>query len=381
MLGDANRSHPSGGDEERPPAGPVAMGHLRRDCDQSGHRQERKVVDVEERQQSPERRRRRAPTCWSCGRLGHLRRDCDRSSDRREREAADVEGSQQSPEWRRRRAPTCWSCCRLGHLRRDCDRSGHRQEREVADTERSQQSPEQRGRRVPTCWSCGEPGHLRRDCNRPGYSQEREGTDARRGTSAPSPRLVLKPVNRRCDDGLIAEGRKKGRPCRVLVDTRAMLTIARPDVVRGLPGRTPLHQYELRTASGESLPIQREVFLDLTLGKRKLEMWVFFANITEDVVLGLDAMRLLDATVDVRRRILRLGWDEVFLMDAEDKPVASELSLEGQVEEQDGAHAVRVIAAQPSPGWGDHHKEGATGGPQTLDSLTAYQGTVRDGQP
>ncbi|KAJ4443007.1 hypothetical protein ANN_04656 [Periplaneta americana] len=248
----------------------------------------------------------------------------------------------QSTERRRRWAPTCWSCGKPGHLRRDCDQSGHR---EVADTERSQQSPEQRGRRVPTCWSCGEPGHPRRSCDRPGYSQEREGADARRSTSAPSspsPRLVLKPVDRRCDDGLIAEGRIRGRPCRVLVDTGAMLTIARPDVVRGLPGRTPLRQYELRTASGESLPIQREVFLDLTLGKRKLEMWVFVANITEDVVLGLDAMWLLDATVDVQHRILCLGRDDVFLMDAEDQPVASELSLEGQGEKQDGAHALRV---------------------------------------
>ncbi|KAJ4451766.1 hypothetical protein ANN_03238 [Periplaneta americana] len=43
-----------------------------------------------------------------------------------------------------------------------------------------------------------------------------------------------------------------------------MLTIARPDV-RGLPGRTPLRRYELHTASGESLLIQREVFLDLKL--------------------------------------------------------------------------------------------------------------------
>ncbi|XP_069674352.1 membrane-associated guanylate kinase, WW and PDZ domain-containing protein 1-like [Periplaneta americana] len=293
----------------------------------------------------PERRRRRTPTCWSCGKPGHLRRDYNRSGHRQKREVADVEERQQSTEWRRRRAPTCWSCGRPGHLRRDCDRSGHRQEREVADVEERQQSTERRRRRTPNCWSCGRPGHLRRDCDRSGHRQEREGADARRSTSAPSspsPRLVLKPVDRRCDDGLIAEGRIRGRPCRVLVDTGAMLTIARPDVVRGLPGRAPLRQYELRTASGESLPIQREVFLDLTLGKRKLEMWVFVANITEDVVLGLDAMQLLDATVDVRRRILRLGRDEVFLMDAEDQPVAGELSLEGQLEKQDGAHAVRV---------------------------------------
>ena len=43
------------------------------------------ATDVEERQpKSPERRRRGVPTCWSCGEPGHLRRDCDRSGHNQE---------------------------------------------------------------------------------------------------------------------------------------------------------------------------------------------------------------------------------------------------------------------------------------------------------
>ncbi|KAJ4428949.1 hypothetical protein ANN_25945 [Periplaneta americana] len=43
------------------------------------------AADVEERQpKSPERRRRGLPTCWSCGEPGHLRRDCDRSGHKQE---------------------------------------------------------------------------------------------------------------------------------------------------------------------------------------------------------------------------------------------------------------------------------------------------------
>ncbi|XP_069686776.1 uncharacterized protein [Periplaneta americana] len=43
------------------------------------------AADVEERQpKSPERRRRGVPTCWSCGEPGHLRRDCDRSGHKQE---------------------------------------------------------------------------------------------------------------------------------------------------------------------------------------------------------------------------------------------------------------------------------------------------------
>ncbi|KAJ4438245.1 hypothetical protein ANN_14184 [Periplaneta americana] len=316
-AGGANRSHPSGsqrsgGDDGRPPAGP-----------------EREVADVEERQQSTERRKRRAPTCWSCGKPGHLRRDCDQSGHRQEREVADVEERQQSTERRRRRAPTCWSCGRPGHLRRDCDRSGHRQEREVADVEERQQSTERRRRRTPNCWSCGRPGHLRRDCNRSSHRQEREwltpretnsrlsngddgcppagpavnlgtcggvatdlatvrreGADARRSTSAPSspsPRLVLKPVDRR-------------------------ESLPRPDLGEEETGDVGVRRQHHR-------------------GRRP----------------GTRRHAVTRCDGDVRRRILRLGQDEVFLMDAEDQPVASELSLEGQVEKQDGAHAVRVL--------------------------------------
>ncbi|XP_069705742.1 adventurous-gliding motility protein Z-like [Periplaneta americana] len=43
------------------------------------------AADVEERQpKSPDRRRRGLPTCWSCGEPGHLRRDCDRSGHKQE---------------------------------------------------------------------------------------------------------------------------------------------------------------------------------------------------------------------------------------------------------------------------------------------------------
>ncbi|KAJ4440911.1 hypothetical protein ANN_10759 [Periplaneta americana] len=43
------------------------------------------VVDVEEREPKlSERRRRGMPTCWFCGEPGHLRRDCDQSGHRQE---------------------------------------------------------------------------------------------------------------------------------------------------------------------------------------------------------------------------------------------------------------------------------------------------------
>jgi hypothetical protein len=42
-----------------------------------------------------------------------------------------------------------------------------------------------------------------------------------------------------------------------------------------------------------------------------LRSWVFVADIKDDFILGLDILRVYDASVDLRRRMLRLGQDEV----------------------------------------------------------------------
>jgi hypothetical protein len=42
-------------------------------------------------------------------------------------------------------------------------------------------------------------------------------------------------------------------------------------------------------------------------------MWVFVANITDELILGLDILRAYDASVDIRRQTLRLAEEEVSL--------------------------------------------------------------------
>jgi hypothetical protein len=51
--------------------------------------------------------------------------------------------------------------------------------------------------------------------------------------------------------------------------------------------------------SGEALPIMKEVFLTLILGRHPLEIWVFVADITNELVLGLDVLRVCDVSVDI----------------------------------------------------------------------------------
>jgi hypothetical protein len=62
----------------------------------------------------------------------------------------------------------------------------------------------------------------------------------------------------------------------------------------------------------EALPILKEVFLTLTLGRRPLKTWVFVADITE-FILGLAILCAYDALVDKRRQTLRRAQEEVSL--------------------------------------------------------------------
>jgi hypothetical protein len=74
--------------------------------------------------------------------------------------------------------------------------------------------------------------------------------------------------------------------------------------------------------SGETMPVVKEAHVELTMGQRTLRSWVFVADIKDDFILGLDILRANDASVDIGRRVLRLGQDEVPVREA---PTPSEL--------------------------------------------------------
>jgi hypothetical protein len=85
----------------------------------------------------------------------------------------------------------------------------------------------------------------------------------------------------------------------------------REEFAAGLPERELSQPYVLQTASGETLPVVKEAHVELTMGRRTLRSWVFVADIADDFILGLDILRAHDASVDIGRRVLRLGQDEV----------------------------------------------------------------------
>jgi hypothetical protein len=129
---------------------------------------------------------------------------------------------------------------------------------------------------------------------------------------------------------LIADGWVQEKPCLVNIDTGAYATVAIPDIVAGLPERELSQPYVLQTASGETIPVRKEAHVELTMGQRSLRSWVFVANIKDDFILGLDILRAHDASVDIGRRVLRLGQDEELVREAS---TASELKRARTTEE------------------------------------------------
>jgi hypothetical protein len=54
-------------------------------------------------------------------------------------------------------------------------------------------------------------------------------------------------------------------------------------------------------------------------------MWVFVANITDELILGLDILRAYDAVVDIERQTLQLADEEVSLWSPRAGPRPSSL--------------------------------------------------------
>jgi predicted aspartyl protease len=134
----------------------------------------------------------------------------------------------------------------------------------------------------------------------------------RRGVSESSitpRRFTLKVLAEWAKGSLTADGWTQEKPCRVTIDTGASAIVARPDIVAGLPERKLSRPYVLQTASGETIPVVKEARVKLTIGRRTVRSWVFVADITDDLILGMDILRAYDASVDIGHRVLRLGRD------------------------------------------------------------------------
>jgi hypothetical protein len=101
------------------------------------------------------------------------------------------------------------------------------------------------------------------------------------------------------DCSLVTQGWVGDKLCLVTVDTGAYITVVRPDIAARWPERQPNQRFMLQTVSGEALSILKEIFQTLTMGRRPLKICVFVADITNELILGLDIRCAYDASVNI----------------------------------------------------------------------------------
>jgi predicted aspartyl protease len=146
-----------------------------------------------------------------------------------------------------------------------------------------------------------------KDCRQRPPGETGQDSRTRRGVPEPSikpPRYAVKVLDEWAKGSLSADGWVQEKPCWVTIDTGASATVARPDIVAGLPERELSQPYVLQTASGETIPVVKEAHVELTMGRRTLRSCVFVADIADDFILGLDILRAHHASVEIGRRVL-----------------------------------------------------------------------------
>jgi hypothetical protein len=51
-----------------------------------------------------------------------------------------------------------------------------------------------------------------------------------------------------------------------MINYAAFVTVARPNIVVGVPERKPSRQYVLHVVSGQAIPVVKEALVEITLG-------------------------------------------------------------------------------------------------------------------
>jgi hypothetical protein len=125
-------------------------------------------------------------------------------------------------------------------------------------TGRPPTSPERHRNERPVCWRCVKPGHFRRYCRQRPPEEMNQDPGTKSGLSESSitpPRSTFKVLAKWAKGSLTAVGWIQEKPCRVTIDNGASVTVARPDIVAGLPESELSWPYVLQTTSGKTIPV------------------------------------------------------------------------------------------------------------------------------
>ncbi|KAJ8912214.1 hypothetical protein NQ315_009038 [Exocentrus adspersus] len=111
---------------------------------------------------------------------------------------------------------------------------------------------------------------------------------------------------------LVVPGRICGRECEMIFDTGSSHTIVKPNIVAHCRIQNTDEDYQLETANGEVIPSKRNPSW-IRLGNSTFRQKVFVADITDDVLLGLNVMAEQNFILDLPQRVLKTNNEEIIL--------------------------------------------------------------------
>ncbi|KAJ8909425.1 hypothetical protein NQ315_003476 [Exocentrus adspersus] len=166
-------------------------------------------------------------------------------------------------------------------------------------------------RRPIRCWTCGVEGHVRK----PGKRQlaSLRGRGLVRCYQAPPVKKIK--ITRLQNNGssLVVPGRICGRECEIILDTGSSHTIVKPNIVAHCRIQNTDEDYQLETANGEVIPVKGIHLAEIRLGNSTFRQKVFVADITDDVLLGLNVMAEQNFILDLPQRVLKTNNEEIIL--------------------------------------------------------------------
>nr|WPV71156.1 MAG: replicase [Ips erranti-like virus 3] len=117
----------------------------------------------------------------------------------------------------------------------------------------------------------------------------------------------------------------------MVVDTGSCHTIVRPDIVKHCRISDTGTKFILETAAGESMPVLGIHEAEVKLGRHVFNHTVFVANITDDVLMGLDLMEQHKFQLDLENRLIKTGQDEIVMMTPEQDMRVRKVTLQEDV--------------------------------------------------
>ncbi|KAJ8915667.1 hypothetical protein NQ315_000599 [Exocentrus adspersus] len=99
----------------------------------------------------------------------------------------------------------------------------------------------------------------------------------------------------------------------MILDTGSSHTIVNPNIVAHCRIQNTDEDYQLETANGEVIPVKGVHLAEIRLGNSTFRQKVFVADITDDVLLGLNVMAEQNFILDLPQRVLKTNNEEIIL--------------------------------------------------------------------